>query len=34
MHDGAWELSSDAMIIPEGWYVVSPDFVDGDEEGK
>jgi hypothetical protein len=28
MVDGEWQLSQNAVAIPEGWYVVSPSFVD------
>ena len=27
MTDGEWELSGNAVTIPEGWYCVPPSFV-------
>lgn len=32
MMDGKWKLSDSEMLIPEGFYVVSPEFVN--EETK
>lgn len=32
MMDGKWELSNSEMLIPEGFYVASPEFVN--EETK
>jgi hypothetical protein len=26
--DGEWILSQNRVVIPEGWYVVPPDYVD------
>jgi hypothetical protein len=26
--DGEWVLSQNHVMIPEGWYVVPPDYVD------
>ena len=28
MTDGEWELSGNAVTIPEGWYCVPPSFVE------
>lgn len=28
MTDGKWELSGNAVTIPEGWYCVPPSFVE------
>ena len=30
--DGEWRLSSGAVEIPEGWYMVPPSFVEGPHE--
>jgi hypothetical protein len=30
--DGEWRLSSGAVHIPEGWYMVPPSFVEGPHE--
>jgi hypothetical protein len=30
--DGEWRLSSGAVQIPEGWYMVPPSFVEGPHE--
>lgn len=31
MLDGKWTLSDNRVEIPEGWYIVPPSFVDGEE---
>ena len=33
MIDGEWVLRPDRIRLPEGWYLVSPSFVDADEAG-
>jgi len=30
--EGEWRLSSGAVQIPEGWYLVPPSFVEGPHE--
>ena len=29
--DGEWQLSDNAPEIPEGWYLVPPEFVEDDQ---
>jgi hypothetical protein len=29
--DGTWTLSNSSVSVPEGWYIVSPDFVEASE---
>lgn len=29
--EGKWTLSDNRVEIPEGWYIVPPSFVDGEE---
>jgi len=31
--EGEWTLSSNAVQIPEGWYLVSPEWVDMEDVG-
>lgn len=32
--DGRWELSPNAVTVPEGWYCVPPSFVEAAEQAQ
>jgi len=29
--NGQWEISGNRIVIPEGWYLVPPSYVEGEE---
>lgn len=34
LEDGQWRLSDNAVELPEGWFILSPAFAEGDENGS
>lgn len=31
LNDNGWELSPNTVLVPEGWYIVPPSYVENKE---